>query len=132
MLAGGGKKPMTSKFVSFLETVGRDFQKGLSFILPYAESAGEAAVAIYAPALGPMFNSTVSAVVLAEQKYAALGKQSGTGTSKLSDVVQLIGPLIAKGLQDAGKAADAAAVNGYINSVVTILNTTPAPAPATP
>jgi len=123
---------MSNKFVSFLETVGRDFQKGLKFILPYAEGAGEAAVAIFAPSLGPMFNSTVNAVVLAEQKYAALGKQSGTGASKLSDVLQLLGPVIAKGLEDAGKAFDAAAVTGYINSVVTILNSAPAPTPATP
>jgi hypothetical protein len=119
---------MSNKFVSILEAIGKDFQKGVLKVLPYAAGAGEAAVAAFAPALGPMFNSTVSAVALAEQKYAALGKQTGTGASKLADVVQLMGPVIAAGLADAGKANDTAAVQGYVSSVVTILNTTQAPA----
>jgi len=114
-----------NKFVSFLETVGRDFQKGLTAILPYAAGGGEVAVAAFAPALGPMFNSTVSAVVLAEQKYVAL-KNTKAGASKLADVVQLMGPVIAKGLEDAGKPNDTAAVQGYINSVVAVLSAAPA------
>lgn len=119
---------MANKFVSFLEAIGKDFQKGLIKVLPFAEGAGEAAVTIFAPSLGPMFNSTVSAVALAEQKYTALGKQTGSGASKLADVVSLMGPVIAAGLADAGKANDAAAVQSYVTSVVTILNTTSAPA----
>jgi hypothetical protein len=121
---------MSNKFVSFLEAVGRDFQKGLLAILPYAAGPAEVAVAAFAPALGPMFNTTVSAVVLAEQKYAALKLQTGTGASKLADVVQLIGPVVSQGLADAGKANDTAAVAGYINSVVAVLNAAPAPTPA--
>lgn len=121
---------MSSKFVSFLEAVGKDFQKGLAFMLPIAASSGEVAVAAFAPALGPLFNSTVSAVVLAEQKYAALKTQTGTGAQKLADVVQLIGPVVSQGLADAGKANDQAAVTGYINSVVSVLNAAPAPAPS--
>ena len=121
---------MTNKFVSFLETVGRDFQKGLLAILPYAAGPAEIAVAAFAPALGPMFNTTVSAVVLAEQKYAALKQQNATGPSKLADVVQLIGPVVSQGLADAGKASDEAAVARYISSVVAVLNAAPAPAPA--
>lgn len=119
-----------NKFVSFLETVGRDFQKGLVAILPWAEGAGEVAVALFAPALGPMFNTTVTAVALAEQKYTALGKQTGSGASKLSDVVQMIGPLISQGLKDAGKSGDDAAVQSYVQSVVAVLNAAPAPKPA--
>ena len=52
---------------------------------------------------------------MAEQKYAALGKQSGTGASKLADVLQIAGPVIKQGLEDAGKSADDTAVQGYIN-----------------
>lgn len=118
---------MSNKFVSFLEAVGRDFQKGLKFILPIAAGAGEVAVAAFAPALGPMFNTTVSAVVLAEQKYTALGAQNGSGPKKLADVLQLVEPVIAQGLADAGKAHDTQAVTGYINSVVNVLNAAPAP-----
>jgi hypothetical protein len=120
---------MANKFVSFLEAVGRDFMKGLAAATPYAPTA-ELAVGIMAPELGPVFNTTVSAVVLAEQKYAALGKQSGTGPQKLADVLQIAGPVIAQGLAVAGKAADTAAVTGYVNSVVNVLQAMPAPAPA--
>ena|ERR1035437_8663118 len=119
---------MSNKFVSFLEAVGRDFAKGLHYILPIAATSGEVAIAAFAPSLGPLFNATVSAVVLAEQKAAALKQQSGTGAQKLADVLQLMEPVIAQGLADAGKANDKASVVGYVNSVVQVLNAAPAPA----
>ncbi len=119
---------MSDKVVTFLEAVGRDFKKGLNLILPYAETVGEAAVAAYAPSLGPLFNQTVNAIVTAEQSAAAAGAQSKTGTAKLAAVVGIAGPLIAQGLSDAGKPSDAIAVTNYVNSVVTVLNTAPAPA----
>jgi|SRR5579862_6378695 len=121
---------MSNKFVSFLEAVGKDFKKGLDAILPYAKTTGEAAVAIFAPSLSSLFNQTVNAVVTAEQSAAAIGAQSGSGQQKLASVVQLMGPLIAQALADAGKAHDDAAVQNYINAVVTVLNTTPALAEA--
>lgn len=113
-------------FKSALQKIGEDFKKGLDVILPWAETAGKVAVSIYAPALGPLFNQTVCAVALVEQKFAALGKQAGTGASKLADVLQIAGPLIKQGLADAGKDSDDAAVQGYINGVVAVLNAAPA------
>ena len=77
-----------------------------------------------------MFNATVSAVVTAEQAAAAVGKQTGSGASKLASVVTLMGPLISQGLKDAGKASDDTAVQGYVNSVVAVLNAAPAPSSA--
>lgn len=121
---------MSNKFISWLEAVGKDFGKGLLFLQPWAAGAGEVAVAAFAPGLGPLFNSTVAAVGLAEQKAAALGKQNGTGAQKLADVVQLMGPVIAQSLTDAGQESDSAAVAGYVSSVVAVLNAAPAPAPA--
>lgn len=119
-------------FKSWLQKVGEDFKKGLDFVLPYAETAGETAVGLFAPQLGPLFNSTVTAVATAEQNAAALGKQSGTGAQKLAAVVSIAGGLIKQGLADAGKASDDTAVQSYINSVVTVLNAAPAPAAAAP
>src|SRR5581483_5556754 len=113
---------MGNKFVSFLEAVGKDFVKGLNVILPLAQTGGEVAVSLFAPSLGPLFNSTVHAVITAEQNAAALGKQSGTGAQKLAAVISIAGGLIKQGLTDLGKAADDAAVQNYINAVVTILN----------
>lgn len=106
----------------FLEKVGQDFRKGLLAILPVAETAGEVAVQEFAPGLGPAFNTTVSVVSMVEQKYAALGKQTGTGASKLSDALQIGEPLIAQALADVGKDHDTAAVTKFINEVVDILN----------
>jgi hypothetical protein len=119
-------------FKSWLTKVGEDFKKGLDFILPWAQGAGEVAVSVFAPQLGPLFNSTVTAVATAEQNFAALGKQSGTGASKLSAVLSIAGGLIKQGLADAGRASDDAAVQKYIDSVVTILNAAPALAAAPP
>lgn len=115
---------MSNKFVSFLKTVGKDF---LKYVIPWAATAGEVAVAAFVPALGPMFNQTVSAVVLAEQKYAALGTAKA-GPQKLADVLQIMEPVIAQGLADAGKPNDTASVTAYINSVVTVLDAAPPPA----
>ena len=114
-------------FVSFLKAVGHDFKKGLDYILPIAETAGEVAVSMFAPSLGALFNQTVGAVVTAEQAAVAAG-QAGSGVQKLAAVVALMGPLIKTALTDAGKAADDAAVQNYINSIVTILNALPAKA----
>lgn len=118
---------MSNKFVSWLEHVGQGFKKGLDFVLHIAETEGKVAVAIFAPALGPLFNTTVTAVAIAEQNLAALGKQSGSGEQKLALVLQMVQPVIAAGLADVGKANDTEAVTAYIKSVVTILNATPAP-----
>lgn len=115
-------------FKSVLQKIGEDFKKGLDVILPYAKTVGEAAVSIYAPALGPIFNQTVCAVAMAEQNFAALGKQSGSGASKLVSATQIVGGLIKQALVDAGKPNDDAAVQNYINSVVTVLNSVPAAA----
>jgi hypothetical protein len=124
------KKMGHGKFVTWLEKIGRDFEKGFTEVAPYVEDAGEAAVALFIPKLSPLFNQTVSAVITAEQSAAAAGQQSGTGTQKLGSVVQLMGPLIKQVLTDVGKPADDAAVENYINAIVTILNAVPAPASA--
>jgi hypothetical protein len=49
------------------------------------------------------------------------------GAKKLADVLQLMEPVIAQGLADAGLSNKQQDVINYINSVVTILNTMPAP-----
>ena len=122
---------MSNKFVGFLEAVWRDFAKAL----PWAQKA-IGVLSVFDPALGALFSTTANIVATVEQKYAALGKQTGTGVQKLADALQIGEPVIAQGLSLAGKASDTAAVTGYINSVVTVLNsapapTAPAPSPAT-
>jgi hypothetical protein len=118
-----GDKKMSNKFVSWLQHVGQAF----NIVLHIAATTGEAAVAVFAPELGPIFNATVAAVVLAERKYAALGKQAGTGQQKLADVLMIAEPVIAQALADAGKPSDTAAVTNYVNGVVAVLNAAPSP-----
>jgi len=108
-------------FKSFLQKIGEDFAKAL----PWLQKA-DATVSLFDPALGALFNTTLNIVSVVEQKWAALGKQTGTGVQKLADAVQIGEPVIAQGLKLAGKASDTAAVENYINSVVEIANTTPA------
>ena len=117
-------------FISVLDQIGRDFKKGLDVILPYAVPAGEIAISVFAPALGPLFNTSVSAIALVEQKYTALGKQSGTGDAKLAEVLALLQPFLAQGLAAAGKANDTTAVTAYINAIVAVLNAIAAPVAA--
>lgn len=116
-------------FKSLMQHIGHDIKVGLEFILPYAQTTGEVAVSLLAPSLGPLFNQTVAAVATAEQAAVAVKNAGGslTGQQKAASVVQLMGPLIKQALTDAGKPADDAAVQKYIDSVVTILNTAPAP-----
>jgi hypothetical protein len=115
-------------FKSWLEKVGEDFEKAL----PWLQKTGEV-VSIFDPSLGALFNTTLNIVSTVEQKYAALGKQTGSGAAKLADALQIGEPAISQLLKLAGKASDTAAVTAYINSVVTVANTIPAstPAPAT-
>ena len=109
-------------FKSVLQKIGEDFEKALPWIAKGGQILG-----VFDPALGAVFSTTCNIVATVEQKYAALGKQSGTGTSKLADALQIGEPVIAQGLKLAGKASDTAAVTGYINAVVAVMSTAPAP-----
>ena len=111
---------MANKFIGFLETIGKDFKRGLMDIQPYTEGAAEVGIAVFAPELGPLFNKVASAVMLAEQSSTAAGKTQN-GPDKLASVLQLIGPLIASTLTDL-TSHPASTPQSYISAVVTILN----------
>src|SRR5215831_9650619 len=110
-------------FVSVMKHIGHDLKVGFEHVLPIAATYGSAVVSTFFPGAGALFNGTVSAVLLAEQKYAALGKEK-MGPQKLADVMSLMEPIIANGLHDAGLDNSSAKVIEYINAIVTILNTT--------
>src|SRR5271167_226437 len=111
-------------FKSVLKAIGHDIKVDIEYILPYAETVGKAAISVYFPALGPMYNNTVAAVQLAEKTGVAANL---TALQKAEAVLKIAGPLIKVGLTDAGKANDDAAVQKYIDSVVLILDTAPVP-----
>lgn len=128
---------MTSKFVSFLDDVGKDFKKGLSKLAPFMVEAttlaqdAEPEVAALDPALGAIFKTVVSTVSEVEQKFAALGQQSGSGEQKLAAALTILEPVVSQSFAAAGKASDTGTVTNYINAVVGFLNAIPASGTAT-
>lgn len=128
------EKPMANEFVSFLETVGKDFMKGLNWFLTYAVPV-ESLVKLLFPAATKDVTAIQNAaqfiqtaVMQVEQKYAALGTQNGTGAQKLAEVLSLTQAVVTQQLAAAGIAATPAYITSLINAVVAILNVNPAPA----
>jgi len=124
-------------FVGVLEAVGKDFAKGLKWAVQYAVPV-EKLVGLLFPAAAPVATALASAttliqnaVVAVEQKYAASGVQTGTGTQKLAEVMTLAGDAVTSLLASSGITATAAYVESLVSAVVAILNVQPAPAATT-
>ena len=118
-------------FIGVLETIGKDFAKGLKFALTYAVPV-ERLVALLFPATSPAIAALVdattliqNAVLLVEQKYAASGAASGTGAEKLAEVLLLVSNAVIGLLAKAGITASNDYVTKLISAVVAILNVQP-------
>ena len=118
---------MTNKIETFLSAVGKLFKEGLSKIVPIAQAAVPI-IASLDPGAGAILSTTIGVVAEVEQKFAAMGKQSGTGPQKLADAVSILTPLLTTGLSEAGQAATAAKIEKYISDAVALLNDIPATA----
>lgn len=126
-----------NKFVGTLEAIGKGFLKGLNWALEYAPAA-EKLVGVIFPQTQAVMPEVIDAtllvrnsVMLVEQKYAASGKQSGSGKEKMADVVALVGPTVVTLLKKAGVQADDVYVQNIVSAVVAVLNVQQAPAAAT-
>jgi hypothetical protein len=124
---------MANKFVGFLETVGKDFLKGLGYAVKYAVPV-EKLVGLLFPAAAPAMleigaatSLIQTAVIAVEQKYAAAGIQSGSGAQKVADVLLVVEQAVTSLLAKAGVAADSAYIQSLVNAVVAILNVQAAP-----
>jgi hypothetical protein len=123
---------VTNKFVTFLEDVGKDFKNGLAKLLPIVAkgvsiaTVAEPFVTALNPLVGSIFQTTVATVSSIEQKFAALGQQSGTGVQKLGEAVTILTPVLGQALTSAGLAADLPTIQNYISAVVGFLNAIPA------
>ncbi len=124
-------------FVGVLQTVGKDFAKGLKWALQYGVPVEKLVGLLFpasAPAMGAAETATTliqNAVLLVEQKYAASGVESGTGPQKLAEVMTLSGDAVSALLTKAGIAATPDYVEALVSAVVSILNVQPAPVAAT-
>jgi hypothetical protein len=119
------------KFVTFLgvlETIGKDFAKGLGWAVTYAVPVEKLVAALFpsaAPVAVGLADATSllqTAVLAVEQKYTAAGMQSGSGAQKLAEVMLLTGPVVTQLLAQAGVTASADYVKNLVSAVVAILN----------
>ena len=117
------------KILTFLQHVGQDVEKGFAKAAPVIQDA-EPYINLIFPGFGPLFASTANEVISTEQKFAAIGQQSGTGEAKASSVLTVIQPIAAQLLSAAKLPSDAATISKWINGVVALLNGIPAPAAA--
>ena len=124
-------------FTAVLTAIGKDFAKGLTWAVQYAVPV-EKLVALIFPAAAPAATTLACATTLiqnavleVEQKYAASGAQSGTGSQKLAEVMTLAGSAVTTLLTQANVEASAAYVQSLVSAVVAILNVQAMPAAAT-
>lgn len=115
-------------FIGVLETIGKDFVKGLGWASKYAVPA-EKLTALLFPSIAPEMTAAASAttliqnaVLIVEQKYAATGNAKGTGAQKLAEVMLLAGDAVTSLLNQAGIHADTDYIKSVISAVVGILN----------
>jgi len=123
-------------FTSLLTAIGKYFEKGLAWAVQYAVPVEKLVALIFppaAPAAVALASATTliqNAVLAVEQKYAASGIQSGTGTQKLAEVMTLAGAAVTTLLTQANIEVSTAYVQSLISAVVAILNVQTMPATA--
>jgi hypothetical protein len=122
-------------FIGVLEAIGKGFEKGLLWAVTYAVPVEKLAGLLFpaaSPELTVLADATgliQNAVMEVEQKYAAAGVQSGTGTQKLATVMALVGPTVTSLLTKAGASgASTSYVQSLVSAVVAILNVQAMPA----
>lgn len=129
---------MANRVLSFLESIGHDFEVGLQKLDPFVKeavvlgTAAEAEVSSLDPGLGVVFKTVVSTVALIEQKFTAMGQQTGSDVQKLATAMTILQPVVSQAFAAAGKASDATTVSNYVSAVVDFLNAIPASGTATP
>lgn len=117
-------------FISILSAIGKAFEKGLVWAVKYAVPV-EKLVALLFPAAAPAAVGVAdatqliqTAVLAVEQKYAASGAQTGSGSQKLAEVLTLTEGAVTSLLKQEGITADTSYVTNLVNAVVAILNVT--------
>jgi len=115
-------------FISVLEAIGKGFEKGLKWAVTYAVPVERLAALLF-PSAAPIANEIAdattliqNAVLLVEQKYAASGAQSGTGSQKLAEVLVLTEQAVTALLAKANIAADTGYIANIVSAIVAILN----------
>lgn len=137
--------------MSFLSTVGKDFKAVFSWLgstqgqntITAVEAGTNTIVALVNPAaavaltgIEALINAGLKQVVSIESVAAAAGSQTGTGAQKSAAVIAAVTPNVASFLQSIGVTSPTSTQVQTIattlgNSLVTVLNSIPTPAPTT-
>ncbi len=121
-------------FISVLETVGKDFEHGLVFVLgdvnkiataeaPVLEKINPAAGAI-AGQIAALTSQALGIATQTEQKLQALGNTTASKEKKVAEIVMILLPAVAQMLGLAGLQATTVA-NEIATSAVNILGALP-------
>jgi thymidine phosphorylase len=121
-------------FISVLETVGKDFEHGLVFVLgdvnkiataeaPVLEKINPAAGAI-AGQIAALTSQALGIATQTEQKLQALGNTTASKEKKVAEIVMILLPAVAQMLGLAGLQATTVA-NKIATSAVNILGALP-------
>ncbi len=127
-----------TKFLSIMETIGKDALKGLSEIEKYLPSAAALAAIIFpgqTATIAAVVTSTdlvQKAVVAVEQKMAAAGKSAGTGARSSPTCCLSLPRRSPQLFAQAGLTVDQAYLTKVVNAVVAVLNVQPPPPPPRP
>lgn len=125
-----------NEFVSIMERVGHDIKVAFEDVVKYLPAVSTLAALIFpadAAAISGVVNSIdliQKAVVTVEQKFAAVGNVTGTGTQKLAQVLSIVGPTVTSLLSAEGLNYNQAQVTSIINAVVAVLNAKDSVAPS--
>lgn len=127
-------------FISWLDNIGtsivNDFKKAEPVIEKVAVDVGEAAtpfIALYAPGLVPLVNSTLSAIINAQAAGVAAAQNTpGTDAAKFASVLSTISPIATAYLAQNGIVANTTQITAFINALVAAVDSLPAPTTSTP
>lgn len=119
-----------NKFLTFLDAAGHDFKVGLDHLLPIASAVGNG-ISVVNPVLGGLIQTSVATVISIEQKFAAMGQQSGTGEQKGAQALAILYPSFQSLFAQLGVKVNTTQVGNYIAAIVAALNAFP-PIPALP
>lgn len=126
--------------ISWLDKIGTDIANDFKKAEPVIEKAvvdvGEAAtpfIALYAPGLVPLVNSTLTAIINAQAAgVAAAQNTSGTDAAKFAAVLSTISPIATAYLSQNGIVVNTSQITAFINALVAAIDALPAPTTSAP
>ena len=113
-----------ASFESILSHIGHDLKVFFTGATAVAKVAMPF-VDILFPGIGPLYNTTVTAIAQAETAAIAAGAQNGTGAQKLAFVVAAIDADFQAYAAANGITYNSTVVENYINAAVATLNALP-------